>query len=103
MTERIHSRSSVVVNGKFVDHPGTVVGKVTPEGKVEGTDYAFKRSIRGGVAITQNNVTVKQGKDLVNPATHERFKPTRKGTGFWSALTHTLIKPFLTEKDEPEE
>lgn len=101
MTEKVHARAQIIVGGKFLDHPGTPVGKVLPDGTIEKTPYKFKkRKVVGGVAYTRNGTLIVDGKDLVNPATGERFKPTKKGTGFFSWLTQCFIKPYYTENEQ---
>jgi hypothetical protein len=100
MTERVFARASLIVKGKFIDHPGTVVGKVLPDGRIENTPYKFKSEIRGGVAVTTNSTLIIDGDDLVNPATGERFKPTKRATGFFSWLTQCFIKPYAKYDDE---
>lgn len=94
MTEKVHVYPQVIVKGKFLEHPGRFVGKVLPDGTIEGTPYKFKREIRGGDTYTRNCTLIVDGDDLVNPATGERFKPTKKGTGFFSWLTQCFVRPY---------
>lgn len=96
--EVVHCRSSKIIDGEFVDHPGQEVGNVLPDGTIENTDYKFKkRKVVGGVAVTDNSRLVRDLDTLINPATGERFKRTKKGTGFFSWLSQTFVKPYLEE------
>jgi hypothetical protein len=100
MGERIFCRSLHVEDGRFFDSRGIVVGKVLEDGSIENTPYKFKHNeIRGGVAITTNSELVRQGGLLVNPATGEKFIPTKSGKGFFSKATMSFVKPYLMEKD----
>lgn len=80
----------------------TPVGKVTPDGKIEGTDYKFKRrGIRGGgVAYTTHSELARttDGK-VVNPATGEEFVPTRSGKGLFSRVSRVFVPPKYHERE----
>lgn len=101
--EKVLAFASILKDGKFVDHPGTPIGKVEADGHIENTDYTYKkRKVIGGTAITKNSVLEADGEDLINPATGERFKKTRKGTGYFSSTTKTFIRPWCRQSDGGE-
>jgi hypothetical protein len=80
-------------------HVTEEVGKVTREGKIEGTNYQFKgREVIGGIAITTNEDLIQDGENLVNPVTKTVFKPTRKGTGFWNNTKQIFVKTWGGKK-----
>ena len=83
-----------LVDGKFVPDKGQAVGKVLPDGRIEGTVYQFTdRQIRGGIAITTNaNLRIVDEDTLENPATHDIFERTRKGTGFFSPVSKKFVR-----------
>ena len=83
-----------LVDGKFVPDKGQAVGKVLPDGRIEGTDYQFTdRQIRGGVAITTNsNLQIIDDDTLQNPVTGAIFERTKKGNGFFDIATKKYVK-----------
>lgn len=87
--------------GKFRRHPGQIVGRVLPDGSIENTNCRTDPSkIRGGVAVTTHKKMRRVDKDtLENIATGERFKRTRKGTGFFSRESRSyVLNPY--QEDE---
>jgi hypothetical protein len=105
MTEIVHSMTfKITEDGKFVEHPGQVVGRVLPNGRVENTSYQFPEgSIGGGVAITKNATLERVDEEtLINPATLRRFNKTRKGTGYFSRIgdDKVFIKDYYQELED---
>jgi hypothetical protein len=93
--ERIFGIAFSLKDKKFQKMTPQVVGKVLADGTIEGTDYSFGdggKTIKGGVAYTTNSTLVEDDGDMVNPATKERFEPTKKGTGYWNPVSKTWIK-----------
>ena len=100
MTERIDCITSSLNKGKFGPYSGRKVGSVSPTGEIEGTQYKFHRPVVGGVAITSDKTLTSDGDDLLNPATGDRFKLTKKGTGYFNKQTGVFVKPWLKESEE---
>jgi hypothetical protein len=101
--EKVHCLTNTLINGKFGPPIPKVVGDVTPSGEIENTDYKFhRRVVIGGQAVTMNSTLKTDGDDLINPATGERFRPTKSGKGYFSKSTGTFVKPYLKSSDEQE-
>ena len=100
MAERIDCITSSLDKGKFGPYSGRKVGSVSPTGEIENTGYKFKRKAIGGVAITSDKTLITDGDDLLNPATGDRFKLTKKGTGYFNKQIGVFVKPWLKDSEE---
>lgn len=96
--ERIFGIAFQLKDGKFQKMQPQVVGKIDADGHIGGTDYTFSRGIKGGVAITTNSTLVEDGDGLINPATGQKFEPTKKKTGYWDPLGKVFIKTWGGKK-----
>lgn len=100
--ERVLTLSFQLKDGKFSKDQGQVVGKVMPDGKVQGTDYQFDPSeIHGGVAVTTNGKLEKIDEDtLFNPATGSYFEKSRSGKGYFDRVNKKFVKVWNTLEED---
>jgi hypothetical protein len=100
MERRIFGIAFQLEDGKFKKMKPQVVGRVLPDGTIENTPYKMEggKKINGGIAITTHSNLIEDDGDLVNPATGQRFEPTRKGTGYWDPVSKIFIKAFGGKK-----
>ena len=87
---------------KWYHFNGYEIGRVLPDGRIENTDYRFKRrGIRGGIAVTKYSRLIRTSNShLKNPATGDVFKETKKKTGYWNKDRQCFVKPYYERNRE---